>query len=65
VAERVGEAQRLLCQGQANMEAVALASGFGSSHTLRHHFRKRLGISPSEYRTRFISEQPGGRRVSA
>lgn len=65
VAERVGEAQRLLCQGQANMEAVALASGFGSSHTLRHHFRKRLGISPSEYRTRFISEQPSGHRVSA
>jgi AraC family transcriptional regulator, transcriptional activator FtrA len=64
VAERVGEAQRLLCQGQANMESVALASGFGSSHTLRHHFRKRLGISPSEYRTRFISEQTGGRRSS-
>ncbi|WP_198666114.1 transcriptional regulator FtrA [Tropicimonas sp. IMCC34043] len=61
VAERVGEAQRLLCQGQANMEAVALASGFGSSHTLRHHFRKRLGISPSEYRMRFITEQPNGR----
>jgi len=64
VAERVGEAQRLLCQGQANMEVVALASGFGSSHTLRHHFRKRLGISPSEYRARFISEPPAGRRVS-
>lgn len=61
VAERIGEAQRLLCQGQANMEAVALASGFGSSHTLRHHFRKRLGISPGEYRARFISEQPGSR----
>lgn len=65
VAERVGEAQRLLCQGQANMEVVALASGFGSSHTLRHHFRKRLGISPSEYRARFINEQPGDRRLSA
>lgn len=54
VAERVGEAQRLLCQGQANMEAVALASGFGSSHALRHHFRQKLGISPSEYRARFM-----------
>ena len=56
VMERIGEAQRLLCQGQENMEFVALASGFGSSHTLRHHFRKRLGISPTEYRARFISE---------
>lgn len=54
VAERVGEAQRLLCQGQANIEAVALASGFGSSHALRHHFRQKLGISPSEYRARFM-----------
>ena len=64
VAERVNEAQRLLCQGKATMEAVALASGFGSPHTLRHHFRKRLGISPSEYRTRFIREQPGVSCVS-
>lgn len=60
VAERVGEAQRLLRQGQADMETVALASGFGSSHTLRHHFRKKIGISPSEYRARFISEQTEG-----
>jgi AraC family transcriptional activator FtrA len=60
MAERVTEAQRLLCQGKASMDAVALASGFGSSHTLRHHFRKRLGISPSEYRARFMSEMPGG-----
>ncbi|MCD4512081.1 helix-turn-helix domain-containing protein [Brucella pseudogrignonensis] len=52
----MSEAQRLLCQGTANMDVVALASGFGSAHTLRHHFRKRLGISPGEYRTRFITE---------
>lgn len=57
VAERVAEAQRLLCQSQASMEEIAVASGFGSSHTLRHHFRKRLCISPSEYRLRFITEQ--------
>lgn len=57
ISERVGEAQRLLCLGQANMEIIALASGFGSPHTLRHHFRKRFGISPSEYRSRFINEQ--------
>lgn len=57
VAERIGEAQRLLCRGQADMETVALASGFGGSHTLRHHFRKKIGISPGEYRARFISER--------
>lgn len=57
VSERIGEAQRLLCQGQDDVEAVALASGFGSAHTLRHHFRRKIGISPSEYRTRFINER--------
>lgn len=56
VAERVAEAQRLLCQGQAHIETIALVSGFGNSHTLRHHFRKKIGISPTEYRARFINE---------
>lgn len=58
IAERVGAAQRLLCQGNASVETVALASGFGSAHALRHHFRQKIGISPSEYRTRFTLEQP-------
>lgn len=57
VGERIGEAQRLLCQGQSSMETIALASGFGSSHTLRHHFRQKIGISPSQYRARFIIER--------
>ena len=65
VAERFGEAQRLLCQGNANMEDVAQESGFGNSFTLRHHFRKRLGISPSEYRARLIDERADTDRLSA
>lgn len=60
VAERVDQAKALLCQSQADMESVALASGFGSAHTLRHHFRRKIGISPSEYRARFIGERPAG-----
>ncbi|WP_262525853.1 transcriptional regulator FtrA [Agrobacterium tumefaciens] len=54
--ERINEAKRLLCQGNARMETVAMTAGFGSSHTLRHHFRKKVGISPVEYRTRFMRE---------
>jgi AraC family transcriptional activator FtrA len=65
VAERLGDAQRLLRQGRADMETVALASGFGSSHTLRNHFRKKIGISPSEYRARFISEQTERSSISS
>ena len=57
VAERVTEAQRLLRQSMVDMETVAMACGFGSSHTLRHHFRKKIGITPKEYRARFIMEQ--------
>ncbi|WP_082560933.1 transcriptional regulator FtrA [Devosia sp. Root685] len=52
--ERVGEAKRLLTQGNPGMEDVAVAVGFGSAHTLRHHFRQKVGISPSEYRARFL-----------
>ena len=56
VSERLSAAQRLLCQGRASMEAIADACGFGSAHALRHHFRQRIGISPSDYRARFLVE---------
>jgi AraC family transcriptional activator FtrA len=57
--ERVSEAKRLLTQGNPGMENVAAAVGFGSAHTLRHHFRQKVGISPSEYRARFLEEVAG------
>lgn len=57
VSERVGAAQLLLCQERASMDAIAQAAGFGSPYALRHHFRKRIGISPTEYRARFLSER--------
>jgi AraC family transcriptional activator FtrA len=65
VTERVDEAKHLLCQGNTSMEAVALAVGFGSSHTLRHHFRQKIGVSPSEFRARFMIETPDKRVTSA
>lgn len=52
--ERVSEAKRLLTRGEPKMEDVAQAVGFGSAHALRHHFRRKVGISPSEYRARFL-----------
>lgn len=55
-AERVNEAKRLLCRGRASMETIAMAVGFGSAHTLRHHFRSKVGLSPGDYRARFMSE---------
>lgn len=52
--ERVSEAKRLLTRGEPKMEDVAQAVGFGSAHALRHHFRRKVGISPSEYWARFL-----------
>ena len=56
--ERIAEAKRLLCQSEAGMELIAEAVGFGSAHTLRHHFREKMGISPGEFRRRFLLERP-------
>lgn len=57
--ERVASAKALLCQDRISIDDVAASVGFGSAHTLRHHFRRHLGISPTDYRARFIAE---GRR---
>ncbi|WP_313615108.1 transcriptional regulator FtrA [Agrobacterium sp.] len=54
---KVDAAKQRLCQGREQMEEIALAVGFGSAHTLRHHFRQTIGISPAEYRARFMEEQ--------
>ncbi|MCJ2037297.1 transcriptional regulator FtrA [Methylobacterium sp. J-068] len=53
VAERVEAAKRLLGADGLTTDAIAGAVGFGSADTLRHHFRRHVGISPGEYRARF------------
>ncbi|PLK70214.1 transcriptional regulator FtrA [Rhizobium sp. TH135] len=40
-------------QARLSLDDVALASGFGTPATLRHHFRARLSTSPAAYRARF------------
>lgn len=52
-AERVEEAKRLLTAGRHSIDEIAAAVGLGGADTLRLQFRKRVGISPGEYRTRF------------
>ncbi len=36
-----------------SLDDIAVASGFGTPATLRHHFRTRLQTSPAAYRARF------------
>ncbi|WP_042694898.1 helix-turn-helix domain-containing protein, partial [Azospirillum sp. B506] len=53
LSERLARARDLLEGGTLSVEEVATLTGFGSAATLRHHFRKRLGLSPASYRARF------------
>ncbi|MBW8745491.1 MAG: transcriptional regulator FtrA [Sphingomonas sp.] len=59
IAARVDLAKQQLEAGLRPIEAVATAAGFASVDTLRHHFRRRVGLSPSEYRARFARREDG------
>jgi AraC family transcriptional activator FtrA len=53
IAARVDRARELLETTALPVEEVATQSGFGAVATLRHHFQRRLGVSPATYRQRF------------
>ena len=49
--QRVQAARRLLETSDADLEAIAAATGFGTAATLRTHFGRALGTTPSAYRS--------------
>jgi AraC family transcriptional activator FtrA len=51
--QRIGRAKDLLERSSLAVDQVAARSGLGTAMTMRHHFRKRIGLSPVEYRKRF------------
>ncbi len=58
IAERLRRARDLLeGPGPVSLDDVALASGFGSMASMRHHFRERLGTSPQAYRRTFAPDR--------
>jgi AraC family transcriptional activator FtrA len=59
IAARVDRARELLEGTSMPVDAIADACGFGSATTLRHHFRRRLGTSPSAYKARFARDSTG------
>lgn len=63
VEQRLEEAKRLLALDSAAIDAIAERTGLGSADTMRHHFRKHVGISPREFRLRFGSEPAMGNRA--
>lgn len=52
-AARVERARIALETGDLPVETVAERSGFGTVETMRRAFRRRVGVSPANYRTRF------------
>lgn len=54
IAARVDRAREVLETSRCSLDEVARVSGFGAVTTLRHHFQRRLGVSPAAYRRRFL-----------
>ena len=53
--QRVLFARRLLEETELDVDRIADRSGFGTATLLRHHFRRLVGVTPSDYRRRFVS----------
>lgn len=51
--QRLNAARQLIETTGHDIEKVAELSGFANATTLRHHFRKVIGVSPKQYREQF------------
>jgi transcriptional regulator GlxA family with amidase domain len=55
IDQRVLLARRLLEETDLDIDAVAARSGFSTAILLRHHFRRSVGITPTDYRKTFAT----------
>jgi AraC family transcriptional regulator, transcriptional activator FtrA len=53
LSQRILEARRALESTDASIEDVASSAGFGSAASLRAHFKRETGVSPTAYRRTF------------
>jgi AraC family transcriptional activator FtrA len=51
--QRIARAQELLERTDASVEQVAASCGMGTAATLRRHFHRAVGVSPTAYRATF------------
>jgi AraC family transcriptional activator FtrA len=58
IEERLARARDLLEGSRLNIEQIADRCGYGHADSLRHHFRRVLGLSPMRYRERFGHRAP-------
>jgi transcriptional regulator GlxA family with amidase domain len=61
LAQRVDAARAALESGDASVEEVARATGFGTAANLRKHFRRRVATTPTAYRSAFGPPRRSGR----
>jgi AraC family transcriptional activator FtrA len=59
IAQRIQAALAMLETGDAPVEEIALAAGFATPVTFRHHFARSLKTSPSAYRRTFRERGKG------
>jgi AraC family transcriptional activator FtrA len=60
IRARVDRARELLEGTALTVDEIAARTGLGTPATLRHHFRRKVGVSPMDYRERFkIAGSPG------
>lgn len=62
---RIDAARRLLENGQLSLQRVAYESGFPNQQAMRRAFARHLQVTPSDYRSRFMSAFPPDRVASA
>jgi AraC family transcriptional regulator, transcriptional activator FtrA len=53
IAARLEVARYLLESTAADLDEISRSSGFGNPAALRHHLRRRVGLTPSAYRASF------------
>lgn len=51
--QRVLYARRMLEESDRDIDWIAGQTGFGTATLLRHHFRRIIGVTPSDYRRQF------------
>lgn len=56
--QRVLYARRLLEETDLDIDWIAGRSGFGTATLLRHHFRRVIGVTPTDYRRQFACGAP-------
>jgi transcriptional regulator GlxA family with amidase domain len=54
--QRVLYARTMLEETDLDVDRIAERSGFGTATLLRHHFRRVIGVTPSDYRRRFCCD---------